>query len=262
MGRRRRCGCSRAGKRARRSPSTSLATSASRVRWSRSCGAPPGSPRAPSAEGRRRISLPPAVLRFPPARAAPTTCPVSTEGGTRRVQLVREEGGRGGGGGRRFKVPASAPQAEGAARAAGRDAAVVLSLREGKGARPVSTGGRDETCPLSTGGRGGGGGGKRERGREREKEGMGGEVHVAVPRGGRELAYSRDTGRGNSRGWRGGIRAEAGSFPRGSSADAPPRVQAAVRALTADVDPAAELLHAAAERLEGLVRGEGRGVST
>jgi len=62
-------------------------------------------------------------------RGRDETCPVSTEGGTRRVQLVQEGGWRGGG-----AFWASARRAEG------------LKLQ-----REQPWGARDEACPISTG---------------------------------------------------------------------------------------------------------------
>jgi hypothetical protein len=79
-------------------------------------------------------------------------CPVSTGVGTRRVRLVRGEGGEG------------VPTREGVGRVAGRKrlparlASRCATRSTGEG-REVSGqyGRRDETCPLSTGGEGGGG---------------------------------------------------------------------------------------------------------
>ena len=86
--------------------------------------APPGRPRAPAAwargvqraaQGGRRASSALKVDRFPASWCpiCPQTCPVSTEGGTRRVQLVRE-GGRGAGGG--MQSPARRCERGGSAR--------------------------------------------------------------------------------------------------------------------------------------------------
>jgi hypothetical protein len=63
----------------------------------------PCQPAEARARGQRRLrpgSAPPAPdPRAPQRRRGSETCPVSTEGGTRRVQLVREGGGGGGCGG-------------------------------------------------------------------------------------------------------------------------------------------------------------------
>ena len=53
-------------------------------------------------------AAPPGPAPAPPCpAAADEKCPVSTEGGTRRVQLVREKGGGGGGGGAAPAAPRS-----------------------------------------------------------------------------------------------------------------------------------------------------------
>ena len=76
------------------------ASASARAGAQRRVGSPRGAWKTPTTARRasRVTSTASSCSRSAPGRRRRRTCPVSTEGGTRRVQLVREGGGRGGGG--------------------------------------------------------------------------------------------------------------------------------------------------------------------